>query len=216
MFDLNPVAHHIDVTRDIPRAMQLARILIADDDPIIRLDLRALLEEMGHDVVGETGSAEDALILTRNLKPDLVILDIMMPPSNGLETAASISRERLAPVLMLSAYSEASMIDEASRAGVLGYLLKPFSRASLEPAIQLALVRYRELLALEAERDTLHEQMETRRLVGRAKAILMERFEINEREAFRRIQAQSLTLNRTLKQVAEAIILTEEMKIAGR
>jgi response regulator NasT len=188
-------------------------ILIADDDPVLRMDLRAMLEEMGYTVTGEADNGNDACILARNLKPDLAILDIMMPGTSGLEAAATIGRERLAPVLLLTAYSEAEMIDQAVQAGVSAYLVKPFRRQELEPTIALAMSRYRELVALEGERDQLQEQLETRRLVGKAKAILMERQELSEREAYRRIQAQSLAMGRTLRQIAEAVILTDEMNV---
>ena len=172
-----------------------------------------MLEEMGYVVTGEADNGNDACILARNLKPDLAILDIMMAGTSGLEAAATIGRERLAPVLLLTAYSEAEMIDQAVQAGVSAYLVKPFRRQELEPTIALAMSRYRELVALEGERDQLQEQLETRRLVGKAKAILMERQELSEREAYRRIQAQSLAMGRTLRQIAEAVILTDEMNV---
>jgi response regulator NasT len=117
---------------------------------------------------------------------------------------------------MLTAYSEAPMIEEATRAGVLAYLVKPFRKQELQPAIEIAMARYRELSALEGELDTLQDQIETRRLVGRAKAILMDRHGLSEREAFRRLQAQSLSLNKSLKEIADAIILTEELNVAVR
>src|SRR5438105_4558243 len=129
--------------------MQQGRVIIADDDPVIRMDLKAMLEEMGHQVVGEADNGETALFLSRKLKPDLIILDVMMPKMNGLEAAATMSKERLAPVLMLTAYSEAPMIEEATRAGVLAYLVKPFRKQELLPAIEISLARYRELAALE-------------------------------------------------------------------
>jgi len=196
--------------------MRSARLVIADDDPVIRMDLRTMLEDLGHEVAGEADNGEAACLLARKLKPDLVILDVMMPRMNGLEAAARISGERVAPVIMLTAYSEAPMIEEATRAGVLGYLVKPFRKQELQPAIEIALARYRELAALEGEVDTLHEQMETRRVVGRAKAILIERHGLSEREAFRRLQAQSLSTGRSLKEIAEAILLTEDIDLARR
>src|SRR5438105_6054196 len=152
--------------------MQQGKILIADDDPLIRMDLKTMLEELGHTVVGEAENGEAACYLAKSLKPDLVILDIMMPKVDGLQAAAAISGERLAPVLMLTAYSEAPMIEEATRAGVLAYLVKPFRKQELQPAIEISLARYRELSALEGEIDHLQEQAETRKVVGRAKAIL--------------------------------------------
>lgn len=191
--------------------MRHVRVLIAEDDAVSRMDLRSVLERMGHTVVGEADNGEDAVILARNVRPDLVILDIMMPKMTGLEAAAVVSRERIAPVLLLTAYREAGMIDEASRAGVLAYLVKPFRAEDLEPAIEIALSRYRELTALEGELDSLNEQIETRKAVGKAKAILMRRSDLSEREAFRRMQSQSLALGKSLREIAEAIILSDEI-----
>jgi AmiR/NasT family two-component response regulator len=196
--------------------MQHGRVLIADDDVVIRMDLKAMLEELGHEVAGEADNGETACYLARSLKPDLVILDVMMPKMNGLEAAAAISSERLAPVLMLTAYSEAPMIEEATKAGVLAYLVKPFRKQELQPAIEIALARYRELAALEGELDALQEQMEARKIVGRAKAILMDRNGLSEREAFRRLQAQSLALSKSLREIADAIILTDEMNVVKK
>jgi len=191
--------------------MRSVRVLIADDEAVLRLDLRAMLEDLGHKVVGEADNGEDALIMVRNLKPDVVILDIMMPKMSGLDAAAAISQERIAPVLLLTAYSEASMIDKATNAGVLAYLVKPFRKQELQPAIELAVARYRELVAIESERDGLQEHIETRRIVGKARAVLARRHNLTEREAMRRMQAQSLALNCPLKDVASAILLTEDM-----
>jgi AmiR/NasT family two-component response regulator len=196
--------------------MQQGRVVIADDDAVIRMDLRAMLEEIGHEVVGEADNGETACYLARSLKPDLVILDIMMPKVSGLEAASIINQERLAPVLLLTAYSEAPMIERATEAGVLAYLVKPFRRQELQPAIEIAIARYRELSALEGELDSLQDQMETRKIVGKAKAILMERQGLAEREAFRRLQAQSLSLNKPLREIADAIILADEMNVARK
>lgn len=195
--------------------MHRIRVLIAEDEPVVRMDLRSVLESIGHTVVGETDNGEDAAILARNLKPDLAILDIMMPKMTGLEAAAILSRERIAPVLLLTAYREAGMIDEASRAGVLAYLVKPFRAEELEPAIEIALARYRELAALEGERNALTEEIAARKAVGRAKAILMRRNDLTEREAFRRMQAQSLAMNKSLHEIADAIILSDEMNFGS-
>jgi response regulator NasT len=192
--------------------MTPGKVLIADDDTVIRLDLRSMLESVGHAVVGEADNGETALYLARSLKPDLVILDVMMPKMSGLEAAAAINKERLAPVLLLTAYSEAPMIEQANEAGVLAYLVKPFRKPELQAQIELSIARYRELAALEGELTSLQTQNETRRVVGRAKAILMERHGLVEREAFRRMQAQSLALKKTLREIADAILLTEEIE----
>ncbi|HZO91322.1 MAG TPA: response regulator [Chthonomonadaceae bacterium] len=191
--------------------MQQGRILIADDDAVLRLDLRSMLECLGHSVVGEADNGEAACYLARNLRPDLIILDIMMPRQNGLQAAEIISRERLGAVMLLTAYSDVPMIEQANRAGVLAYLVKPFRQQELQPAIEIAMARYREMLALEGALDTAQEQMETNRLIGRAKRILMDRHGISDQEAYRRLHAQALATNRSLREIAEAILLTEDM-----
>jgi AmiR/NasT family two-component response regulator len=191
--------------------MQQGKILIADDEAMIRLDLRKMLEEIGHCVVGEADNGETACHLARSLRPDLIILDVMMPKRNGLEAAEIISKERLGPVLMLTAYSDIPIIEQANRAGVLAYLVKPFRQQELQPTIEIALTRYREMLALEGALDNAQGQMETNRLVGRAKRVLIDRHGISDQEAYRRLQAQALSNNRTLRELAEAILLTEEM-----
>jgi two-component system, response regulator PdtaR len=197
-------------------AMQQGKVLIADDEVVIRMDLRTMLEEIGHTVIGEADNGETACYMARSLKPDLVILDIMMPKMSGLEAATVINRERLAPVLLLTAYSEAPMIEQATEAGVLAYLVKPFRRQELQPAIEIAIARYRELSALEGEIDSLQDQMETRKIVGKAKAILMERHGLAEREAFRRLQAQSLSMQKPVREIADAIILADEMSVSRK
>ncbi len=191
--------------------MQQGKILIADDDGAIRLDLRTMLQDMGHEVVGEADNGETACYLARSLRPDLIILDVMMPKRNGLEAAELISQERLGPVMLLTAYSDVPMIEQASRAGVLAYLVKPFRQQELQPAIEIALTRYREMLALEGALTGAQEQMESNRLVGRAKRILMERHTISDQEAYRRLHAQALATSRSLREIAEAVLLTEDM-----
>jgi response regulator NasT len=193
--------------------MQPGRVLIADDEIVIRMDLRTMLMDLGHEVVGEADNGETAWRLAKSLKPDLVIVDIMMPRMNGLEAAALINKERIAPVLLLTAYSEPSMIEQATQAGVLAYLVKPFRIEELKPAIEIAIARYRELCALEGEIGSLQDQIETRKVVGKAKAILMQNQGLAEKEAFRRLQAQSLSLNKSLKEIADAIILADEMNV---
>ncbi len=196
--------------------MQEARILIADDDAVLRLDLRAMLETLGHCVVGEADNGETALYLARNLTPDLTILDVMMPKMNGLEAAEQIGRERIGPVLMLTAYSDVPMIEQASKAGVLGYLVKPFREQELKPAIEIALSRYKEMAALEGALGSLQDQMEANRIVGRAKRLLMERHQVTDQEAYRRLQAQSASTGKTMREVADAVLLTETLGIFPR
>ncbi len=193
--------------------MQQARILIADDDAVTRLDLKATLESLGHKVVGEADNGETAIQLARTLRPDVILLDIMMPRKSGLEVAEALGKERVGALIMLTAYSDVPMIEQATRAGVLSYLVKPFRQQELQPTIEIAMTRYRELVALEGALDSVQERLETNRLVDRAKKILMERSEIEEKEAWRRLQAQALTTNRAVKEVAEAIILTAELNL---
>lgn len=194
--------------------MSQARILIADDDAVLRMDLKQMLESLGHCVVGDTDNGETVCALARSLKPDLILLDIMMPRKNGLEAAETISRERLGPVVLLTAYSDAPMIDQANRAGVLAYLVKPFRQQELQPAIEIAISRYREMLALEGALDAAQEQAETNRLIGRAKRVLMYWHGLSDQEAFRRLQAQALATNRTLREIADAILLADDMTIS--
>lgn len=191
--------------------MQQGQILIADDDAMLRLDLRVMLESIGHTVIGEADNGEAAVVMARNLRPDLIILDVMMPRMSGIQAAEIIAKERLGPVMMLTGYSDAPMIEQANRAGVLGYLVKPFRLQELQPLIQIAISRYREMLALEGAVSTAQDQMETNRIVGRAKRVLMEKHAVGDQEAFRRLNAQSLATSRTLKEIAEAILLAEEM-----
>lgn len=191
--------------------MQTGRILIADDDAVVRMDLKAMLSSIGHCVIGEADNGETACYLARSLRPDLVILDVMMPKSSGLEAAETISRERLGAVMLLTAYSDVPMVEHANRAGVLAYLVKPFRQQELRPAVEIAIARYREMMALEGALDSVQGQIEANRLVGRAKRILIERHGISDQEAFRRLNTQALATSRTLREIAEAILLTEEM-----
>jgi response regulator NasT len=191
--------------------MQKLSVLIADDDAVIRMDLRTVLEELGHSVVGEAACGPDACRLARALKPSVAILDVMMPAGSGLGAAAVLSRERICPVILLTAYSEAPVIEEATRAGVLAFLVKPFARHDLQPAIEIATARFRELLALEGERDALSQEIATAETVQRAEAVLVRRHAVSDREAQRRLQAQAISLGRPLRAIAEAVLLTAEM-----
>lgn len=187
--------------------MKTYRVLIVDDEPVIRLDLRTMLESMGHEVVGEADNGVDALQLARSLQPDLVIADLMMPEMDGIELSRQLAKERIAPVLVLTAYSEPEMVLGADRAGVLGYLVKPFREADLAPAIQVAVSRYRELRALEAQNLNLAQEMQARRRIGRAKRVLMQQLKLSEEEAFRRLQQTAEQTGKPLAEVAEAILL---------
>ncbi len=194
-------------------AMLVGKILIADDDAVIRLDLKIMLENMGHCVIGEADNGETLCYLARSLMPDLTILDIEMPRMDGLDAAEIISRERLGAVILLTAFSDTPKIEKASRAGVIAYLIKPFRENELQPAIEIALTRYREMLALEGALDNAQGQMETNRLVGRAKRVLIDRQKITDQEAFRRLNAQALATNHSLREIAEAVLLSEDMSM---
>ncbi len=193
--------------------MPAGRILIADDDAVIRMDLKTTLESLGHCVVGEADNGETLCYLARSLKPDLTILDVEMPRMSGLEAAEIISRERLGAIILLTAYSDAEKIQKASRAGALAYLVKPFREIELQPTVEIALARYREMLALEGALDDAQGQMEANRIVGRAKRVLIERHKISDQEAYRRLSAQALANSKTLREIADAILLTEDMSM---
>ena len=190
--------------------MQSARILIADDDAMLRLDLRTMLGELGHSVVGEADNGETACFLAERLNPDLTILDVEMPRKTGLEAAEFISKERYGAVILLTAYSDIPMIEQANRAGVLAYLVKPFRQQDMAPAIEIALSRYREMTALETALQSSQESIESGRTIRKAIRVLMDRFDITEQEAHRRLQAKSHSQSLTLRQIADAVLLTEE------
>ena len=172
--------------------MSPVRIVIAEDEAIIRLDLKETLEEEGYEVVGETGRGDEAVELVKELHPDLAILDIKMPGMDGLAAAREITGERRAAVLILTAFSQRDLIEQARDAGALAYLVKPFQKSDLLPAIEVALGRFAEMQALEAEVEGLEEQLETRRVVDRAKGLLMDSGELPEADAFTFIQQTAM------------------------
>ena len=190
--------------------MERTRIIIADDESLIRMDLREMLTNLGYLVVGEVGDGQSAINLTWELRPDIVIMDIKMPDMDGIEAARILTQERLAPVLLLSAYSQKELVQRAKEAGVASYLVKPFRESDLTPAIEVALARFNEFRSLEMEIDDLKETLETRKAVERAKGILMQLQNMNEAEAFRRIQKMSMNNRKPMKAVAEAIILAHQ------
>jgi AmiR/NasT family two-component response regulator len=191
--------------------MDALKIVIADDEPIIRLDLRKTLEHMGHQVVGEAGDGANAVELARQLKPDVVILDIKMPELDGIDAAKMITTEAIAPVLLLTAYSQKDLVDRAKDAGVFAYLVKPFKEADLLPAIEIAISRYEEFMDLENEVTDLENKLDTRKAVDRAKGILMDQYGLKEQDAFRRIQVQSMNTRKSMREIAEAIILAHSV-----
>ena len=182
------------------------RVVIAEDEAVIRLDLKEILEEEGYEVVGETGRGDEAVELVRLHGPDLAILDIRMPGMDGLAAAREIAGERRAAVLILTAFSQRNLIEEARDAGALAYLVKPFQTSELIPAIEVALGRFHELQALENENRSLEDQLETRRVVDRAKGMLMDVHGLREGDAFRFIQQTAMRERQTMKAVARRII----------
>jgi len=188
------------------------RILIADDESIILMDLREMLTNLGYLIVGEASDGQSAVNMARELRPDLVVMDIMMPAMDGIEAAKLLTAERIAPVLLLTAYSQADLVERAKEAGVVGYLVKPFRESNLAPAIEVTLARFEEFQALRKEVDDLKDNLETRKIVDRAKGILMTTQGFTEQDAFRRIQKMSMNTRRPMKDIAEAIVLASEVK----
>jgi AmiR/NasT family two-component response regulator len=182
------------------------RVVLAEDEALIRLDLREMLEEEGYEVVGEAGDGEAAVRLAREHGPDLVILDVKMPGLDGLAAAEQISEERLAPVLVLTAFSQQDLVERAARARAMGYLVKPFQKSDVVPAIELAMARHRELATLEEEVEDLQERLGTRTLVDRAKGILMDRYRMKEADAFRFLQKTAMDRRLRLAEVARRVL----------
>ncbi len=186
--------------------MAKLRIVIADNESIIRMDLREMLEEAGHEVVGESFNGIKAVELTRQLRPDLVIMDIKMPEMDGITASKIIADEKLAPVILLTAFSQKDIVAKAKDSGVLAYLVKPIQESSLFPAIEIALSRFEEIKQLESDLKDIKGSLEMRKTLDRAKGILMDAYNLSESEAYRRIQKYSMAKRKTIKEVAEAII----------
>ena len=182
------------------------RVVIGDDESIIRMDLAEMLEDAGHQVVGEAADGVEALALVRRENPDIVILDIKMPRLDGIHAARMIAHEQLAPVLLLTAYSQKDIIDKATDSGVLGYLVKPVTPTNLFPAIEVAIAQFKRQQEMNKQLDQMNEEIETRKVVERAKGLLMELYHIPEEEAYRRLQQYSMKKRISLKSVAEAVI----------
>jgi response regulator NasT len=186
------------------------RVLIAEDEALIRMDLREMLEEDGHEVVGEARDGDEAVALARVLKPDVVFMDISMPGVNGIEAARVIGAESIAPVVMVTAFSQASLTEQAARAGAMGYVVKPFSRSDIVPAMQMAVARYAEMTALAGEVQDLSERLETRKALDRAKGVLMAKG-MSEADAFRTLQKLAMDKRLTLRNVADQVIATGDL-----
>ncbi len=191
--------------------MDALRILIADDESLRVMSLKGQLESIGHKVIAEASNGKEAVSLARELKPDLAILDIKMPELDGIEAAKSITEERPIPIILLTAFSEKELAERAAEANVSSYLMKPVSEQDLLPSIALAVSRFKEFQALHREVDDLREALETRKLVERAKGILMRRLNLTEEEAFRRMQRRSQNENKKLGEIANAIITADGM-----
>lgn len=191
--------------------MSTLNVLIADDDPIIRLDLKQMLESLGYNVVAEAADGQQAVSLAKESNPDVCILDVKMPVMDGIEAVTQIVEEGIAPAILLTAYSDRDLVNRAKEAGVFGYLVKPFKPNDLPPAIEVARSRYEQNLALTKELSSVTERLEARKVVDRAKGILMEDHKVSEAEAYRRIQQQSMNMRKSMKEVAEAIILAKSV-----
>ena len=182
------------------------RVVIAEDEAIVRLDLKETLQEEGYEVVGETGRGDEAVELVDQLKPDLAILDIKMPGKDGLQAAREIAGPRKAAVLILTAFSQRDLIEQARDAGALAYLVKPFQKSELLPAVEVALGRFKEMQALDNEVESLQEQLETRRIVDRAKGVLMDKHGLSESDSFGFIQKTAMNERRSMRSVAEEVV----------
>jgi len=182
------------------------RAVVAEDEALIRMDIVETLREGGYEVVGEASNGEECVKLAREFKPDVVVMDVKMPVMDGITAAEHIAKDRLAPVVLLTAFSQTELVERARDAGAMAYVVKPFTPADLLPAVEIAASRFVEFRALENEIADINERMETRKRVERAKGLLMENMQLNEPEAFRWIQKTSMDRRLTMREVAEAVI----------
>ena len=182
------------------------RVVVAEDESLIRLDIVEILRDNGYDVVGEAGDGETAVRLATELRPDLVVMDVKMPQLDGISAAERLAKDHIAPVVLLTAFSQKELVERASEAGAMAYVVKPFTPNDLLPAIEIALARYEQIITLEAEVADMVERFETRKLVDRAKGLLNEKMGLSEPEAFRWIQKASMDRRLTMRDVAAAII----------
>jgi AmiR/NasT family two-component response regulator len=190
---------------------QQIRLVIADDESIIRMNLKETLVGLGYLVVGEAGDGVSVINVARELKPDLVLMDIKMPKLDGIQAARILTEEKIATVLLLTAYSDRDLVDRAKEAGVVNYVVKPFREAELLPAIEIAMARYQEFLEMDKQISDLKEVLDTRKIVERAKGILMDTQGLKEAEAFRKIQQLSMNTRKSMKEIAQAILLANEI-----
>lgn len=188
------------------------KVLIAEDEALIRLDLVELLTEEGFEVVGQAADGEEAVKLARELEPDLIIMDVKMPGMDGITAAEIIGEERIAPILMLTAFSQSELVERARDAGVMGYLVKPFGANEVVPAIEVAIGRFAELRAIEEELANLEDRFESRKIIDQAKGMLQEGLGLTEPEAFRWIQKTAMDLRKSMREVAEGVIAHKRKK----
>ncbi|HWV23710.1 MAG TPA: response regulator [Thermomicrobiales bacterium] len=198
----------------VPDTSTRWRIVIADDESLIRLDLREMLTHLGYEVIGEAGDGRTAVELVKRLRPDLLVMDIRMPELDGISAAEELTREKIAPVVLVTAYSDQELVERAREAGVVGYVVKPFREAELMPVIELSRARFEEFRTLEREVGSLRDALESRKVVERAKGVLMETHGMRESEAFHRIRKTSMDARKSMKEVAEAILLAHEMEFS--
>ncbi len=191
---------------DAEQVTPARRVVIAEDEALIRLDLAEMLGEEGYDVVGQAGDGQTAVELAEQHRPDLVVLDVKMPRLDGIAAAQRIAGQRIAPVVILTAFSQRDLVDRARDAGAMAYLVKPFTKADLVPAIEMAVSRFAEVQLLEAEVADLTERLETRKAVDRAKGVLQEQLDLSEPDAFRWIQKTAMDLRLSMRQVAEGVV----------
>ncbi len=182
------------------------RVLVAEDEALIRMDLVELLNDEGYDVIGQAADGEQALAMAREMEPDLVVMDVKMPKMDGITAAEHIAEERIAPVVMLTAFSQRDLIERARQAGAMAYVVKPFDASDVVPAIEIALARFEEIQAVEEEVADLQERLESRKIVEQAKGLLMEGLGLTEPEAFRFIQKTAMDLRKSMREVAQGVI----------
>jgi two-component system, response regulator PdtaR len=187
------------------------RIILAEDETVIRMDLKEELQRQGYLVVGDVGDGQSAVNLARELRPELVIMDVRMPEMDGITAAEILTREKIAPVVLLTAFSDDELIERARDAGVVTYLTKPFRSSDLKPAIEIALSRFQEFKSMEVRVKDLEDHLATRKVVEKAKGVLMTKHGVTEQEAFRRIQKASMNNRKSMREIAEAILLAEEL-----
>lgn len=189
------------------------RVLIADDETVQRMDLKDILTAQGYHVVGEAGDGASAVMQARQFRPDVVILDIRMPEMDGITAARTITEEEIAPVVLLSAFGDLPLVEQAKEAGVTSYLVKPLRESEVTPALNVAIARSQQMRTIKKQVDTLSNQLTTRTMVERAKGILMQKLGITEPDAYRKIQKASMNSRKSMREMAEAIILANDMDI---